>query len=104
MERARLGTKHECFSCGTKFYDLNKPQALCPRCGTDQSAAPKRVAAPRPVMKTEDVEEAEIVPEEEAEFGEELEADDFPTLDDLEEPDDFDINVNDPSPDASLAY
>lgn len=30
-----LGTKYECAECGAKFYDLGKPEPLCPRCGTD---------------------------------------------------------------------
>ena len=33
----RLGSKHHCFACGTKFYDLNKPQPICPKC---QATAP----------------------------------------------------------------
>lgn len=32
-----LGTKHECFSCGAKFYDFGKPQAICPKCGANQA-------------------------------------------------------------------
>lgn len=30
---AELGTKHECPSCGTKYYDLGKADAPCPKCG-----------------------------------------------------------------------
>ena len=33
-----LGNKYECAECGTKFYDLGNPAAVCPKCGT----APKR--------------------------------------------------------------
>ena len=36
MPELKLGTKHECYSCGTKFYDLGKPEALCPKCGANQ--------------------------------------------------------------------
>jgi uncharacterized protein (TIGR02300 family) len=36
-----LGTKYTCFRCGAKFYDLNRPKALCPKCGADQREAPK---------------------------------------------------------------
>ncbi len=28
-----LGNKHECESCGTKFYDLGVADAPCPKCG-----------------------------------------------------------------------
>ena len=36
MPELKLGTKHECYNCGTKFYDLGKGHALCPKCGADQ--------------------------------------------------------------------
>lgn len=39
MPELKLGTKHECFSCGTKFYDLGKPEPLCPKCGANQKDA-----------------------------------------------------------------
>jgi len=36
MPELKLGTKFGCYSCGTKFYDLGKSPALCPKCGADQ--------------------------------------------------------------------
>lgn len=33
-----LGTKYECEECGTKFYDLGKPDPVCPKCGTNPNA------------------------------------------------------------------
>src|SRR5262245_37070180 len=36
MPELKLGTKHECYNCGTKFYDLGKSEAICPKCGADQ--------------------------------------------------------------------
>jgi uncharacterized protein (TIGR02300 family) len=36
-----LGTKHECFSCGARFYDLGRPEAICPKCGANQKDAKK---------------------------------------------------------------
>jgi uncharacterized protein (TIGR02300 family) len=36
MPELKLGNKHECYNCGTKFYDFGKSQALCPKCGADQ--------------------------------------------------------------------
>jgi uncharacterized protein (TIGR02300 family) len=44
MPAKDLGTKHTCVKCGAKFYDLKKPDALCPKCGADQ----REVAATRP--------------------------------------------------------
>ena len=35
---AELGTKYECAECGTKFYDLGNPAAVCPKCGTAPQA------------------------------------------------------------------
>jgi uncharacterized protein (TIGR02300 family) len=44
MPAKDLGTKHTCVKCGAKFYDLKKPDALCPKCGADQ----REVAPTRP--------------------------------------------------------
>ncbi len=41
-----LGTKHTCFKCGTKFYDLRKNPVLCPKCGADQKDAPPQPTSP----------------------------------------------------------
>lgn len=41
VSKPELGTKHLCPGCGTKFYDLNKTPATCPKCGTVASLAPK---------------------------------------------------------------
>ena len=36
MPELKLGTKFECYNCGTKFYDLGKSEPLCPKCGANQ--------------------------------------------------------------------
>jgi hypothetical protein len=69
MAAKELGQKWTCFKCGTKFYDLKKPEPLCPKCGSDQRESPalrpppeKRQRAPaRPPapVATEPVEELE---------------------------------------------
>jgi uncharacterized protein (TIGR02300 family) len=41
-----LGQKHECFRCGTKFYDLRKAPVLCPKCKADQKDAPLQPTSP----------------------------------------------------------
>ncbi len=76
--KAKLGTKYVCFSCKAKFYDLNKPEPLCPKCGADQRHRPKETGsshavapAPakrppvRPMPALLDEEDAESVPFEE---------------------------------------
>lgn len=40
LDKTLLGTRYTCFSCGTKFYDLNRPSPTCPECGADQNDAP----------------------------------------------------------------
>ena len=46
MPAKDLGTKHVCFKCGTKFYDLKKPAPICPKCGADQRESPALKAPP----------------------------------------------------------
>ena len=45
-----LGKKYECAECGAKFYDLGKPEPICPKCGTNQRGLvePPKTAAPAP--------------------------------------------------------
>ena len=33
VDLSKFGKKHECGACGTKFYDMNKPKPICPKCG-----------------------------------------------------------------------
>lgn len=49
----RLGAKWACFHCGAKFYDLNRPDPICPKCSTDQRDQPAKAAAvvPPPAKK-----------------------------------------------------
>jgi uncharacterized protein (TIGR02300 family) len=64
-----------CFKCGSKFYDLNRPDPVCPKCGADQRERPKqsarhaegpRRAPPRPMAPLlDDEEEVVVVPVEE---------------------------------------
>lgn len=37
MGSVALGTKHICKDCGTRFYDLQKPEAICPKCGCNMT-------------------------------------------------------------------
>jgi len=52
-----LGTKHECSSCSTKFYDLGKAEPICPKCGLNQLAEeeeePAKAAAEQAPAKEE---------------------------------------------------
>lgn len=40
MPAKDLGNKFTCFKCSTKFYDMKKPDPICPKCGADQRESP----------------------------------------------------------------
>lgn len=42
LDKASLGTRYVCYVCGTKFYDLLRPNPTCPDCSADQREAPVR--------------------------------------------------------------
>ena len=44
MAKPELGTKRVCVACSTRFYDLTKAPAVCPKCGTEQ---PNEQSRPR---------------------------------------------------------
>ena len=70
---ADLGKKYECFNCGTKFYNLGKPEAICPKCGANQKDARPDEAPPPPPRPPRRSVIMEPIPEENAnEFGEEV--------------------------------
>lgn len=43
MAKPELGIKRVCVACATKFYDLQKVPAVCPKCGTEQPAEQPRM-------------------------------------------------------------
>lgn len=51
---SKYGRKFTCWSCGAKFYDLNKPSPKCPKCGSDPTAQPSDSDA------VDDFDEAEL--------------------------------------------
>jgi uncharacterized protein (TIGR02300 family) len=77
MPAKDLGNKHVCFKCSTKFYDLKKPEPICPKCGADQRESPAlkpapegrrgRLAAVPKVVEPVEAEEPETPAEEEEE-------------------------------------
>ncbi|HVT59390.1 MAG TPA: FYDLN acid domain-containing protein [Thermoanaerobaculia bacterium] len=83
MPELKLGTKFECFNCSTKFYDLGKGDAICPKCGADQKNALKteapaasqasrrkrKVEVAKPV-EVEEEEPIEVLPDDEIEAPE----------------------------------
>jgi predicted nucleic acid-binding Zn-ribbon protein len=88
MPAKDLGTKHVCYKCGTRFYDLKKPEPICPKCGADQrqspavkapaekrSRAPAKPPAPAPAPEPE-VEAADAEGDDDAESEDDDEDDD----------------------------
>ena len=62
MVKPELGSKRVCVSCQTRFYDLTRAPAICPKCGVEQPAEqprPRRMSG----NVTEDRRPKKIVPE-----------------------------------------
>ncbi|MBS2027319.1 MAG: TIGR02300 family protein [Deltaproteobacteria bacterium] len=92
MPAKDLGTKFTCFKCGTKFYDLKKPEPLCPKCGADQRESP----ALKPASKRAPREKAPVAVEPEVE---DAAGDEDEDADELEEAGDEDVE-DEPDDDA----
>lgn len=90
MAKPELGLKRSCVACGTRFYDLARTPAVCPKCGTEQPAEQPRLrrAAPAPIpdeklkkraaspeAETDDIEVEDVEGDEAIEDAEELEDD-----------------------------
>ncbi len=54
VSKPEWGTKRQCQSCGTKFYDLRRPEITCPSCGAEVDresplrSRRSRASAPKP--------------------------------------------------------
>ena len=86
MAKPELGLKRVCVACGTKFYDLTRAPALCPKCGTEQPAEQPRLRRAAGALPPDEKAKKRVVaPEAEAEDVEleDVEADD--TIEDAEE-------------------
>jgi hypothetical protein len=99
-----LGKKYECYNCHTKFYNLGRPDAICPKCGANQKAAKLDDApapAPRPPRRSvlmepipdestnEFGEESPAADDEEAEADREFEEEDEPEEKEREEEEEY---------------
>jgi len=89
MAKPELGTKRVCVACGTRFYDLIKVRAVCPKCGTEQPIEQPRLRRtlieerrPKKPAPAPDMEEAEIEVEGVEEEGEEALIEDADELED----------------------
>lgn len=88
MAKPELGLKRVCVACGTRFYDLTRAPAICPKCGAEQPAEQPRLRrpgggapaddrlkkrAPAPEVEGEEVELEDVESDETLEDAEELE-------------------------------
>jgi uncharacterized protein (TIGR02300 family) len=55
MVKPELGSKRVCVSCGTKFYDLGRVPAVCPKCDTEQPTEQPRIRRIAPAAPVEAV-------------------------------------------------
>ncbi len=67
MAKPELGLKRVCVSCGTKFYDMARTPATCPKCATDQPAEQPRLRRASANIPEEKVKKRVVAPEAEAE-------------------------------------
>ena len=55
MAKPAWGNKRTCTSCGTRFYDMKKNPAICPKCGTEDNLKPllkpRRTPAAKPASE-----------------------------------------------------
>lgn len=92
MAKPELGTKRLCVNCATRFYDLGRVPAICPKCETEQPIEQPRARRASGGNPVEDKRPKKVVPveaEAEAEAPEdEAEEDVLDDAADLEEEDD----------------
>ncbi len=63
MAKPELGNKRVCVSCATRFFDLLKQPAVCPKCSTEQPAEQPRLRrAPGNVLDDKRRPKAAVVP------------------------------------------
>lgn len=87
MAKPELGSKRQCQSCATKFFDFNRDPIVCPKCGAVFQALPVRASRAAAAADDDEAETAgpELVSLDEAETADEKAVD---TGDDIEIEDD----------------
>jgi hypothetical protein len=92
LDKSKLGQRYVCHECGTKYYDLNRPEPRCPECSADPTAAaPREIVsllarsnrkAPAPKEAEPEVEESEDGSEDDPESSDDSEL--FGEMDELD--------------------
>jgi uncharacterized protein (TIGR02300 family) len=84
LANPELGAKQICPTCSTKFYDLGRRPAACPKCGAEfdpEEALRNRRVRVRAIAPEEDAEPEAAAPAADVEDGFEAEPDEAPELD-----------------------
>lgn len=88
MANPDLGAKQICPNCQSKFYDLNRRPAVCPKCGEqfdpEEALKSRRVRA-RSITPDYDAEDEKEAPAPKEQDGYEDEADETPEIDEAAE-------------------
>ena len=88
MDNDNKGNKHICKNCSTKFYDLNKQEIICPKCGMKKADQNLKKVSKEQTIKSEDVEEVDNIVEDELNddisFDDELDEDKNSNVIDIE--------------------
>jgi uncharacterized protein (TIGR02300 family) len=95
MAKPELGLKRVCVACSTKFYDLTRQPAICPKCGTEQPAEQPRLRRAATVVPDEKLKKRATTPDAE---GDDVELEDVeadPALEDADDLDDEDEAIGD---------
>lgn len=70
MLHENFGKKHFCASCCARFYDMNKKEAVCPKCKTpvatagDETLNLQKTKDETPILSDTDLEETTLSSEE----------------------------------------
>jgi uncharacterized protein (TIGR02300 family) len=84
LANPELGAKQICPTCSSKFYDLGRRPAVCPKCGSEfdpEEALRNRRVRARAIVPEEEAEEEKVPVTVDAEDGFEAEPDEAPELD-----------------------
>ncbi len=75
MAKPELGLKRVCVSCATRFYDLARAPAVCPKCGTEQPVEQPRVRRSGNVVDLRKPKKPAVAEDAEADAETEVESD-----------------------------
>lgn len=106
MANPDLGAKQICPNCQSKFYDLNRRPAVCPKCGEqfdpEEALKSRRVRA-RAITPDYDADDEKETPAPKEVDGYEDEADETPEIDEAAEADVVETDDEDAEPGSTPA-